>query len=42
MVIDPWHRNSNEAERANEDIYDDFKIKKPFGFHGLKKNNSSL
>ena len=25
------HRYSNEAERDNQDIYDDFKLKKPFG-----------
>ena len=24
---------SNESERANLDIYDDFKLKKPFGAH---------
>ena len=29
MAVDPWHRYSNESERANEDIYDDFKLKKP-------------
>ena len=28
---------SNEAERANYDIYDGFKFKKPFGLHGLYK-----
>ena len=28
MVVDPYHRYSNESERANEDIYDDFKLKK--------------
>ena len=33
---------SNESERANEDIYDDLKLKKPFGFHGLYKNISAL
>ena len=30
MAIDPWHRYSKESERANhanEDIYDDFKMK---------------
>ena len=32
MVIDPYHRYSNESEKANEDIYDAFKFKKtPFG-----------
>ena len=33
---------SNELERANSGIYDDFKLKKPFSLHGLKKNNSAL
>ena len=42
MAVDPYHRYSNEAERANEDIYDDFKLKKPFGLHGLCKDNSAL
>ena len=33
MAVDPWHRYSNESERANEDIYDDFKLKKnTFGY----------
>ena len=30
-------RYSSEAERGNWDIYDDFKLKKTFGFHGLYK-----
>ena len=25
-----------------KDIYDDFKLKKPFGFHGLYKHISAL
>ena len=29
---------SNEAERADQDIYDDFKLKKTFCLHGLYKN----
>ena len=34
MVVDPY---SNEALRdINSDIYDDFKLEKPFGLHGLK------
>ena len=33
---------SNESERANWDIYDDFKLKKPFGLHGLDKKYSAL
>ena len=39
MAVDPYHRWSNESERANWDSYDDFKLKKSFGlqdFH-LKK-----
>ena len=28
MAVDPQHRYSNESEKANEDIYDDFKMKK--------------
>ena len=31
------HRYSNEAKRTNLDIYDDFKLKKPFDLHGLYK-----
>ena len=27
-ALDPKHRYSNESERANEDIYDDLKLKK--------------
>ena len=43
MAVDPQHRYSNEAEIANWDIYDGFKLKKPFGLHGLyNKYFSSL
>ena len=28
MAVDPKHRYSDEAERADEDIDDDFKLKK--------------
>ena len=35
MVLDPKHKYSNEAERADKDIYDDFKLKNTFGLHGL-------
>ena len=35
MAVGSWHTYSNEAERANLDIYDDFKLKKLFSFHGL-------
>ena len=31
MAVDPWHRYSNESERGDEGIYDDFEMKKPFG-----------
>ena len=41
MAVDPKHRYSNEAERANWDIYDDFNLKKPFGLHGLYQNISA-
>ena len=34
MAVDPEHRCSNEAERANRDIYDDFELKRTFGFQG--------
>ena len=37
MAVDLWHRYSNESERANKDIYDDFKLKKLFGFHDFHK-----
>ena len=33
---------SNEAERADQVIYDDFKLNKPFGLHGLYRNISLL
>ena len=26
MAVDPWHKYSNEAETANWDSYDDFKL----------------
>ena len=29
-------------EKDNEDIYDDFKLKKPFVLHGLYKSISAL
>ena len=28
MAVDPYHRYSNESERADEGIYDNFKLKK--------------
>ena len=43
MAVDRQHRYSNEAERATKlDIYDDFKLKKPSGIHGLHKNIPAL
>ena len=42
MAVDPYNKYSNEAERASKDIYDDFKLKKTFGLHGLYKNISAL
>ena len=42
MTVDPAHRYSNEAERADQDIYDNVKLKKPFGYHGRCKNISAL
>ena len=42
MVIDPYHRYSNEAERANQAIYDNFKLKKHVCLHGLYKSISAL
>ena len=38
MTVDPSHRYSNEAERANWNISEDFKLGKPFGLHSLYKN----
>ena len=32
----------NEAERAKYDIYDDFKLIKPFGLYGLYQSISAL
>ena len=42
MVVDPKHRYSNKVERANRDIYDDFKLKNHFSLHGLNKNITAL
>ena len=43
MVVDPMTcMSSNEAERANLDIYDDFKLKKKIDIHGLLINISDL
>ena len=38
MAVDPWHRYSNETERANLYIYDDFKLENPlFSMAYIKK-----
>ena len=42
MAVDTQHKYSNEPERANQDIYDDFKLKKPFILHRLSKNMSAF
>ena len=42
MAVDQYHRYSNDSERANQHMYVDFKLKKPFSFHGLYKNMSEL
>ena len=43
MVVDPLHRYSNEQEKNNLDIYDNyFKFKKRFGLHGLYRNTTAL
>ena len=39
---DPLHIYTNEAETDNWDIYDDLKLEKPFGLHGLYKYISAL
>ena len=40
MAVDPWHRYSNEAQRAK--IYDGFKFNKTFDLYGLYKNSPAL
>ena len=42
MVVDPYHRYSYEATGTNLHIYDDFKLKKPFGLQCLYKDFSAL
>ena len=43
MAVEPYHRYSNEPERTNQDIYDDFELEKnPFSLHGLSKNKWAL
>ena len=40
MALYPWY--PKEAEKANWDIYDDLKLKKPFGLHGLYKQSVTM
>ena len=42
MAVDPSHRYSNKSEKDNEDIYDDFKLKKPCGRDVYYKLNTAL
>ena len=35
LAIDPLHWYLNESESTDQDIYDDFKLKKTFGLHNL-------
>ena len=42
MAVDPKLRYSNEAEKANWDIDDDFYNKNLYGLHGLYKNIPAL
>ena len=41
MAVNPYHRYSNEAGRADQDIYDDFKLRKTFGLYDYE-NISAL
>ena len=40
MVADPLRRYPNESKIANEDVYDDFNLEKPFGLQGFYKKIS--
>ena len=42
MAADPYHRYSNKSEKPNLNIFDDFKLKNPFGPHGLNRNISAV
>ena len=42
MAVDQWHKNSNEAERVERYIYDDFKLKTPVYLYGLYQMVSAL
>ena len=37
MAVDPYNRYLNKAERDKEDIYKDFRLKKPFALLVYKK-----
>ena len=37
MAVDPKQRYSNKRKELINSIYDDFKLKKPFGLYGLYK-----
>ena len=42
MAVNPLYRYSNEAERANRDIYEDFKLGKTLRFPWFIQNNSAF
>ena len=42
MTVDPQHRDSNEAKKANRNGYDRLRFEKPFDFHGLYKHIPAL
>ena len=42
MAVDPQHMYSNEAERADSDFYDYFKLEKNVGLHGFYNTISAL
>ena len=42
MAVDLEHRYSNEVERANSDSYNDFKLKKTFGYMAYTKYFSAV
>ena len=42
IAVDPYHRYSNESERADKGIYDDFKLKKILWLRCFLQINSAL
>ena len=42
MAVEPQHMYSNEAEKDNWDIYDDFKLKKTLWFPRFMKKYFSI